>query len=456
MSELADISLSDRLHAEKELFARSLQDFIPETSPGFTRPKHLKPLTDELEAVFLHKQPRRIVCHAPPRHGKTDTVLRFIAWCIWQNPKIRIAYCTYGADLSHEKARVARDLAVELGVKLKAERVDRWQTTAGGGMWSVGVGGPLTGKGFDIVIIDDPFKNRVESESPTYRDRVREWFRAVARTRLEPGGSVIVFATRWHPDDLSGTLIREGFKNLHLPAINDDGEALWPERFDIDALREIEREVHAYTWESLYQGRPRPRGSTVFGPPTVWTEPHTSYRSAFGLDLSYSTRTSAHWSVAVEGRANFKNIIQIPNVLRRQVRAPEFRDECHLLHLKAPTARWRWYASTTEIGTADLFRSGEKSVPLHGHLAKGDKLTRAQKVAAAWNRGEVQVPASAPWLDEFLMVVLNFTGVKDACDDDVDALAAMFDEVMRGINTDVTDRPTNPKAPKRALFNEQL
>lgn len=433
MSRLPTITVSDKLAAYGALARRSLQAFVKLSTKDYARPRHLKRLTEALEAAFKNKLAKRIVCHAPPRHGKTDTVLRFIAWCIWQNPKIRIAYCTYGADLSHEKARIARDLCVEMGVRLKAERVDRWQTTAGGGMWSVGVMGPLTGKGFDIIIIDDPYKNRVEAESPGYRDRVREWFRAVARTRLEPGGSIIVFATRWHPDDLSGTLIREGYENISLPAIDDEGRALWPERFDVAALRDIEREVHAYTWESLYQGRPRPRGSTVFGPPTVFTEPHTMYRTAFGVDLAYSTKTSSNWSVAVEGRANSKNVVQIPQVLRRQVRASDFRDECHALHLKARGARWRWYASTTEIGTADLFRSGEKRVPLYGHLARGDKLTRAQKVAAAWNRGEVQVPAGGgPGIDEFLATVLAFTGVKDACDDDVDALAAMYDELVQG------------------------
>lgn len=440
MSAFPILTVSDKLAAHAALARRSLQDFVPLSSRGYSKPYHLKPLTDELEAVFLHKKPARVVCHAPPRHGKTDTVLRFIAWCIWQNPKIRIAYCTYGADLSHEKARVARDLAVELGVKLAAERVDRWQTTAGGGMWSVGVMGPLTGKGFDILIIDDPFKNRVEAESPTYRDRIREWFRAVARTRLEPGGSVIVFATRWHPDDLSGTLIKEKYRWIHLPAIDAKGRALWPERFPLDALRELERDVHSFTWESLYQGRPRPRGATVFKGVHVYTELPKTYEAAFGVDLAYSTKTTSDHSAVVK-MLHERGLWYITYAHRAQVRARAFKRRCRRLHRREKTAPWLWYGATTEAGAADLFNEPPRAVPLEFRKAEGDKFVRSMNFADKWNRGKVLVPAEAPWLDEFIAELMSFTGVKDAEDDQVDAATAAFDLLFEGVNASIPDAP---------------
>jgi predicted phage terminase large subunit-like protein len=443
MSALPSITLSDKFAALSGLAKRSLQDFVPLSTKGYAAPTHLTPLTAELEAVFLHKRKARVVCHAPPRHGKTDTVLRFIAWCIWQNPKIRIAYCTYGADLSHEKARAARDLAVSLGVRLATERVDRWTTAEGGGMWSTGVMGPLTGKGFDIIIIDDPFKNRVEAESPGYRDRVREWFRSVARTRLEPGGSVVVFATRWHPDDLSGTLIKEGYKFLHLPAISDEGEALWPERFDVAALRDIEKDVHAYTWESLYQGRPRPRGATVFKGPKVYTTLPTVYEAGFGVDLAYSIKTNADHSAVVK-MLKHGGFWYVTYAHRAQVRARIFKKRCRKLHRKEPTAPWLWYGATTEAGAADLFNEGPRSVPLQYEQAKGDKLVRALRYSDKWNRGRVLVPASAPWLDEFIAEHMSFTGMDDDEDDQVDAATAAFD-LLDDLETDVLERPLSGK-----------
>lgn len=446
MSAFPHLTVSDKLGAYGALARRSLQDFVPLSTRTYEAPAHLKPLTDELEGVFLHKRKARVVCHAPPRHGKTDTVLRFIAWCIWQDPRIRIAYCTYGADLSHEKARTARDLAVEIGVRLSTERVDRWTTAEGGGMWSTGVMGPLTGKGFDIIVIDDPFKNRVEAESPGYRDRVREWFRAVARTRLEPGGSIIVFAARWHPDDLSGTLVKEGYKSIHLPAIDAKGRALWPQRYDVEALREIEKDVHPYTWESLYQGRPRPRGATVFKGPHVYTELPLNYEAAFGVDLAYSTKTSADHSAVVK-MLKHQGLWYVTYAHRAQVRARVFKKRCRKLHRAEPTAPWRWYGATTEAGAADLFNEGPRAVPLEYVRAseKGDKLTRALSYSDKWNKGKVLVPASAPWLDEFLAEHMSFTGISDDEDDQVDAAVAAFDLLDEG-GSDIPDRPRTARA----------
>jgi len=438
MSALPSIAVSDALAAQAALARRSLQDFVPLSTRTYSRPYHLAPLTAELEAVFLHKKPARIVCHAPPRHGKTDTVLRFIAWCIWQNPRIRIAYVTYGANLSVEKARVVRDLVKELGVELVSERLDAWQTKAGGGMWSTGVGGPLTGKGFDIIIIDDPFKNRVESESPTYRDRVREWFRAVARTRLEPGGSVIVFATRWHPDDLSGTLVKEKYRYVHLPAIDKKGRALWPERFDVAALREIEADVHSYTWDSLYQGRPRPRGATVFKGVHTYTELPKSYEAAFGVDLAYSVKRTADHSAVVK-MLYARGYWYVTWAHRAQVRARVFKKRCRRLHIKERGAPWRWYGATTEAGAADLFNEPPRAVPLEFVKAEGDKFVRSMNYADKWNRGRVLLPVDAPWLDEFVAEHLGFTGVNDAEDDQVDAGTACFD-LLGESDAEIPDR----------------
>lgn len=440
---MSDDSAIDWLPTNVELDAQdareSLLDFIPMFTKGYASPLHLAPLVSELEGIFLHKKVKRVVCHAPPRHGKTDTVLRFIAWCLWQRPSMRIAYVTYGANLSEEKAMVARDLAIELGVKLKSEKLSGWITTDNGGMWSTGTGGPLTGKGYDLIIVDDPIKNRVEAESKAWRDRTMEWFRSVARTRLEPGGSIIVFATRWHPDDIMGQLIKGGYHFVHLPAINAKGEALWPERFDVAALRELEREVHAYTWESLYQGRPRPRGATVFKGVTVYTELPKVYRAGFGVDLAYSAKTSSDHSAVVK-MLEAQKLMYVTYAHRAQVRARVFKKRCRKLHRAEPNARWLWYGATTEEGSADLFNEGPRSVPLEYMPARGDKLVRALKYSDAWNRERVLVPASAPWLDEFIAEHMAFTGVNDPEDDQIDAGTACYD-VLRGDDTEIPETP---------------
>ena len=187
--------------------AAGLYDFIPATSPHYKAPVHLAPLVRELERA--RAEPVRIVCHAPPRHGKTETVLHAIAWYLKQDPRTVCGYATYGADLSYSKSRVARSLARAAGVDLAhdTQGVKEWRTQQGGGLLATGVGGPFTGFGVNHLFVDDPFKNRADAESATKRQTLIDWWSDVASTRLEPGGSAIVFATRWHPEDLSGYLI---------------------------------------------------------------------------------------------------------------------------------------------------------------------------------------------------------------------------------------------------------
>jgi predicted phage terminase large subunit-like protein len=247
---------------------------------------------------------------------------------------------------------------------------------------------------------------------------------------------------RWHPEDLIAELVRDGWSFVRLAALDDEtGLPLWPERWTREALEEKRSRVGDFTWESLYQGRPRPRGAVVFGPPTTYTELPKVYRSAGGLDLSYAAKSSAHWSIAVRLLVAGGKLY-VADVLRRKVAVPQFRLELHAIHSHAPATRWRWYTSSTEVGLGQMFNEPPHAVPVVPVLARADKLTRALPCAAAWNRGDVLVPQAAPWLDEFLAVVTNFTGTGGE-DDDVDALVGAYDEATMG-NGRVSSEPAEP------------
>jgi hypothetical protein len=152
----------------------------------------------------------RACVSVPPRHAKTETVLHGIAWLLRRHPDWPVAYVSYAADIARSKSRQARDYAARAGVTLRDDSaaLHEWRTPAGGGLLATGVGGPLTGHGVRLLIVDDPFKNRSEADSPTVRETVHGWFTSTAMTRVEPGGSVLVVHTRWHPDDLIGRLLR--------------------------------------------------------------------------------------------------------------------------------------------------------------------------------------------------------------------------------------------------------
>lgn len=422
--------------------AVGLYEFIPAISPKYEAPRHLHSLVVELERAWY--EPVRVAAHAPPRFAKTDTVLAFIALTLKRFPEKTIGYITYEDRTAKSKSRKARMWALSAGVELAedAAALNEWRTTTGGGVLATGIGGPLTSQGVDILIIDDPYKNRIQAESGAYREMVSDWWGDVAETRVEPGGSVFIFHTRWVEDDLIGHVLRGedggAWKHIVMPAIGEDGKSLWPARWSTEALEQKRRSVGEYTWSSLFQGQPRSRGGRLFGGVHFYEELPKTYQEAFGVDLAYTKKTHADRSIAI-GLREHGGFWYLTSLRRRQVKAPEFSAELVALAKAHPSAGFRWYCSGTELGSAAFMQ--QAGVPLAAMPTTSDKFIRAQPVAAMWNAGKVLIPRkptvgistggiSQEDLDEFVRVVCGFTGVNDAEDDDVDALAAAFDQLQ--------------------------
>lgn len=429
---------------DQDIGLRDLVQYVPHLSPQYMAPTHLAPLLRRFE-LAVDGVPQYVCCSAPPRHAKTESVLHVPAYTLRRRPDWTLSYSTYADKLSRSKSRKARRLAHASGIATFGG-VNEWRTEEGGGVLAGGVGGPLTGHGVNIGIVDDPVKNRAEAESAIKRGGLLDWMRDVLMTRIEPGGSIFVFMTRWHPDDLIGTLVDEGFEYLNLPAISDTGEALWPERWSLQNLRQKESSVGAYTWASLYQGQPRPRGARVFN--DVYTYTPTAlpvvYRVAAGIDSAYSQAKTADYSAVVKmKRAGNKYFVV--DAARVREPAPQFKARLHVLHTAEPSMRWRWYVATSELGAASLFGEGENGAPVVGQVAKADKFVRALRYAAAWNAGDVLLPERAPWLEDFVSEHAGFTGVNDKRDDLVDAAVAAFDELSGGDDDGPIGLPPQPE-----------
>lgn len=433
----ASSSLALRARAELERRRRGGQQlagfhgWVPRLGSRYQAPRHLAPLVEALEQS-LHQEVRR-TAHAPPRHGKTDTVLAFLAYALLLQPHRTHGYITYAAELAKSKSAKARNWAISQGLNLASgsRRLNEWRTPEGGGLIAGGAGGPLTGQGIDgILVVDDPYKDRVQAESAAYKARIVDWWNDVAETRLEPGSSAFVFHTRWTNDDLIGR-IHDGesaseWKHIHMPAISPEGLALWPERWPVAALEKKRKAVGEYTWASLFQGEPRARGTNVFGPVHYYEALPDRFRVGIGVDLAYSRRTAADYSIAVvmavADGPDGEPIFFILDVVRVQLRAPEFAVRLAALAEAYPGAPMVWFAAGTELGSADfLIQAG---LPLDVRPASEDKLLRAQHVAASWNAKRVFLPPRAPWAHDLIVEVRAFTGVRDQHDDQVDALAA--------------------------------
>lgn len=423
--ELDGLPPLEELEEERDQL-RDLVRFIPRLSPKYMEPTHLAPLLRRFE-LAVDGVPQRICCSAPPRHAKTESVLHVPAFALRRKPELTLSYSTYADRLSRSKSRKARRLVHAADIKTTGS-VNEWRTDEGGGLLAGGVGGPLTGHGVDIGIVDDPIKNRAEAESAVKRGGLLDWMHDVLMTRIEPGGSIFVFMTRWHPDDLIGTLVDDGFEYINLPAISDDGAALWPQRWPLVDLEKKREGVGEYTWASLYQGQPRPRGSRVFNDVHNYSALPDIFRTAVGIDSAYSQSKTADYSAYVEmKRAGDRYYVTDAKRIREPM--PQFKARLRVVHERNASMRWRWYVMTAELGAASLFAEGDNGVPVYGAVAKADKFIRAQRYAAAWNAGKVLLPEKAHWLEDFVGEHASFTGVNDRRDDLVDAAVAAFDEL---------------------------
>jgi len=238
---------------------------------------------------------KRVMIFLPPRHSKSEMFSRlFSAYYLKKNPHHWVGLNSYAAELAYTLSNAARSNFVTCGGELSGDSKakNHWETTSGGGMWAAGVGGPITGKGFHLGIIDDPVKNSEDANSDILREKQKEWYKTTFLTREEPDAAIVLIMTRWNEDDLAGWLLNEektdedehSKENWHivcLPAISEDpiefpetctiepdfrtenDVALCPERYPYEKLLKKkskgEREFNA-----LYQQRPSPKEGYFF------------------------------------------------------------------------------------------------------------------------------------------------------------------------------------------------
>jgi predicted phage terminase large subunit-like protein len=266
------------------------------TSAGLWLPyQHLVLLNDRILAAVsgeLHQDGKTgLIVAMPPRHGKSELVSKYTpAWFEGRFPDRRIILASYQAQFAATWGRKARDLLEEHGedifgvsVSQKSSAADHWEVAGHqGAMVTAGAGGAITGKGAELLIVDDPVKNQEEAASEVMREKVWDWWLSTARTRLHAGGAAIIVMTRWHEDDLVGRLLAAAAEDpeadqwevLELPAIADSdmdalgrkpGQSLCPQLgYDEKWARRVKATLGTYYWEALYQQHPRPAEGLLF------------------------------------------------------------------------------------------------------------------------------------------------------------------------------------------------
>ena len=394
-------------------------------------PSHIEKINKALIDVALGKT-KKLIINMPPRHGKSELISKyFVAWYLLNFTNKRVILTSYEADFAASWGRKVKDVINTFGKQYKtrirrdSNASNRFELLQGGQLNTAGAGGAITGKGADILIIDDPIKNIEEANSKVLRQKVWEWFTTTAFTRLEPDGAVIIIMTRWHYDDLVGRILnnpeeRKQWTWLSLPAINENNEALWAERFSIDKLNEIKNTLGSMHFSALYQQKPVATENQIYkyewwkyysAPPTFKMIVQ-SWDTAFKTSEQNDFSVCQTWGVADNG-------YYLLDLVRRKIEFPEL-----LRCAKSLAEKYNPNIILIEDKASGqpLIQSIRKEtrLPIKAVQVNKDKITRAHLAIPFIEAGKVFLPQSAEWLSDFLTETEEFP--MSAHDDIVDAM----------------------------------
>lgn len=421
-----------RLEAVKELSRRSLLDFLIFDGNGrYKNAKHIQFLTDKaqqfVENVKNGKSPRLFVS-MPPRHSKSETMTKkYPAWVIGNNPDFEIIIASYSMDLARDFGKIARDTYREhskSGTGIFNTVIDRDKSAGDnwgilehrGAVVSTGVGGSATGKGAHIAIIDDPFKNREDANSRLQRDKVWAWYQSTIRTRLAPGGGIIIIQTRWHEDDLVGRIVKEmengtgeTFESIVLPAIAEEndilgrkvGEPLWEERYGIDELENIKKAIGSREFSALYQQKPQVEDGGLFKRQyfkyfdvkndfIIADDKNVNIKDCFyfqTIDTAMSTHKNNDFTAIATFAYDREWNLYLVDLMLERLEVP---DQWNVIKQYRYKYNLRFQAiESKSSGIGIMQQAKREGMPLKELKADTDKMTRALNISVMFENGKV-------------------------------------------------------------------
>lgn len=454
----------------------NLLDFTRFTMPEYRVNWHHRLICQKLDE-FIEGKNKRLIIACPPRHGKSELVSRrFPAYILGRNPDAKIIACSYGSDLasllnrdvqriisSPEYAELFPDTKLnDANVRSTAQEnylrnSDIFEVVNHKGVYrSAGVGGAITGMGGDYLIVDDPIRSRADAESPAIRDKVWKWYSSTFRTRRQKDASILITATRWHEDDLTGRLLELAKNNpdadqwevINLPALSEEpleeydqrtgpGQALWPDEFPEVDLLSTKASSTVYEWLSLYQQRPSAAAGNLV------KKEHFKYctlengvlslseNKKFMLsqckvfqtcDPAASERSTANDFVLATWAQTPQNDLALLDILKTHLETPS-----HVPLFEQQYTKWRplqQWIETDGIGRATYQLLRDKGLPIAELKTGGrDKLIRFIPAATRIAAGDVYFLAGAPWLNEYETELLGFPNTKQNGQVDVTSYA---------------------------------
>jgi predicted phage terminase large subunit-like protein len=432
---------------QKELAQTKFIKFVERVWPTFISGRHHKIMAEAFERVASGKL-KRLIINMPPRHTKSEFASYLLpSWFLGKFPSRKVIQTSHTAELAVGFGRKVRnlvdsevynDIFPELSLQADSKAAGRWNTSKGGDYFAIGVGGAVTGKGADLLIIDDPHSEQeaaLAAVNPDVYDKVYEWYTSGPRQRLQPGGAIVVVMTRWAQRDLTGQVLKNAalrgetdWEVIEFPAIMPSGKPLWPEFWSIEELEALHEELPNAKWQAQYQQNPVGNESAIVKRDwwKIWESerpPKCEYilqtwDTAFEKHQRADFSAGTTWGVFYNEEDNDMPNIILLNTYKKRVEFPELKRD-----VLAEYKEWEPDGLLIEkkaSGAPLIYDLRAMGIPVQEYTpSKGqDKIARLNSVSDIIASGKVWVPQTR-WAEELMDEVAAFPSGEH--DDLVDA-----------------------------------
>ena len=431
--EAAEIYLNSM---KRETAQKDFMTFVHEMWPGFINGAHHKVMAKKFEDIANGKL-KRLIINMPPRHTKSEFGSYMLpAWFLGRDPTKKIIQCSNTAELAVGFGRKVRNLVgseqyakifPNVALRSDSKAAGRWSTNANGEYFAIGVGGTVTGKGADLLIIDDPHSEQeaaIASTNPEVYDKVYEWYSSGPRQRLQPGGAIIVIMTRWSKKDLTGRILKSAiekdgdeWETIDFPAILPSGKALWPQFWDLKELEVLKEELPVAKWNAQYQQQPTSEEGALIKREwwKSWEQenpPHCTYVIQ-SWDTAFTKNERSDYSACTTWGVFYLNEDEMqPNVIlldsfKARMEFPELKEKAFNMYKE-----WTPDSFIVEAKASGLPLIGElrrmgipvsEFTPTRGN----DKIARLNSVTDLFASGKVWAPPRR-WADEVIEEMASF------------------------------------------------
>jgi predicted phage terminase large subunit-like protein len=439
---------------------RSFLAFVKAMWPGFIHGRHHAVMANKFEEIAEGKL-KRLIINMPPRHTKSEFASYLLpAWFLGKYPGKKIIQSSNTAELAVGFGRKVRNLVdsevyakvfPNVALRHDSKAAGRWSTNEDGEYFAIGVGGTVTGKGADLLIIDDPHSEQeaaLAANDPSIYDKVYEWFTSGPRQRLQPGGSIVVVMTRWGKRDLTGQVLKaaaqrdgDDWEVVEFPAILPSDKPLWPEFWSYEELSALRNELPNSKWQAQYQQNPTSESAAIIKRDwwKIWEEedpPHCSY-TLMAWDTAFEKSSRADYSAMTlwgvfehpDDNGTYQTNIILLNAFRDRMEFPELKKKA-IEHYRD------WEPDSVIIekkasGAPLIYEMRAMGIPVQEFtpVRGNDKISRVNAISDLFASGRVWAPPSR-WAEEVIDEVASFPSGEH--DDYVDTVSLAMMRFRKG------------------------